>query len=155
MRERSTLEFLKHGDQATEFDTVRMRLDFFGLGGQLIGRSKVVSFIPIRVKEMNGHVRIGDCRLFKVLVDTSLAAFVDALKFDGDSCAALQRFWGLSLLTRVMRFPFNPMILNVILALITGRDVDSIALVVKNLGRVNLGVDLDFEVVGRLARTGL
>ncbi len=135
-----------------------MRLDFFRLGGQLGGRALVVRFLPFGVFVMKRDVRIGDRRLFEIFVDAAAAALKLRFQFDGDARAALHflrpahRFWPAGVVDVVMGHPLDAVLGDVLAALFARRNVDAFALAVEDLGLVPLGVDLDFEVVRRLAR---
>ena len=87
---------------------------------------------------MDRHVRIGDGRLFEILVDAAAAALVAGLQLDRDPRAVVQLD------------PLDAVLLDDLVAHVVGRNLDAFAPAVEDLGQVALGVDLDFVVVGRL-----
>ena len=88
---------------------------------------------------MNRHVRVGDGRLFEIIVDAAAAALVAGLQLDRDPRAVVQVD------------PLDPVLLDQFVAQAVGRNLDALAPAVENLGQVPLGVDLDFVVMGRIA----
>ena len=104
---------------------------------------------------MNRDVRIGDRRLFQIFVHAAAAALIAAFQLDRDARAALQLAWSPLLRRgirsrRIVRYPFDAVIGDVLLSLFAGRNVFAVALPVDDLRLVPLGVDLNFEVVRRL-----
>ena len=143
LRERHRLGVLQHRDQHAQLDAVGMRLDLLGLGRQLVGRARVDPFVgrlaALGIEVVQRDVRIGDRRLLQVLVDAAAAADEAAFELDRHARAVIQLD------------PLDAVLLDVLAARVAGRNVFALALPLRISGRLRLGVDLDFVVVGRLA----
>ena len=75
----AAIRVLQHRHQPPELDAVRMRLDFRRLRRKLDGRSLIDRFDPFGIHVMNRDVRVGDGRLFEILIDAAAPADASAL----------------------------------------------------------------------------
>ena len=82
LRQRRQLRVLEHRDQHAQLDAVGMRLDFLRLDRQHFGGAEVIVIVPLRVVVVERGVRIGDRRLFQVIVDAAAAAGVFGFELD-------------------------------------------------------------------------
>jgi len=62
---------LDHSDQPSQLHAIRVGLDFFWFRRQFFGAAMVIDFILVGIDVMDRHVRIGNCRLLEIIVDSN------------------------------------------------------------------------------------
>ena len=134
---------LEHRHEPAELHAVGMRLDLLGLRRQDVARPLQDPLHPLRPAEVDPRVRVGDGRLFEILLDAAPAPLKLRLHLDRHAGPVLDR-----LAAVVLRHPLDGVLLHQLGAPLAGRDVDSLPLAVQDLGLIGLGVDPQFVVVG-------
>src|SRR5207247_7421053 len=111
-------------------------------------RPAICGLQALRIDVMNRDVRIGNRRLFQILIDAAAAAYESAFQLDRNARAASQ-FVGVMRVLIITGFrgwvvghPFDAMIGDVLVSLLAGRYIFTASLAVDDLGQIPLGVDL-------------
>src|SRR5207249_7854030 len=121
-----------------QLDSVRMGFDLLGLGRKLGSRSRVRRLTAIRIDVVNRNVRIGNRRLFEVLIDAAAPAHEAALQLDRHASAASKFMMTMAVMlrNRIVRYPFNAVIDDVLVPFFARGNVLAIASTVYGLRQV-------------------
>src|SRR6266581_2185138 len=155
LRHRAGASILEHRHQPAQLDPVRMWLDLAGFGWKLGGRSRIGCLIPLRVDVTDRDVLVSNGCLFQIVIDATAAAYVASFQLDRHAGAAsdilmMMRMLIMRVRDGIVGYPFDALISDVLVSLFAGGNVFAVPLAVDDLRQVPLGVDLNFEVVGRL-----
>src|SRR5215469_11838427 len=131
-RHRRRRGVLQHGDQLSEFDAIWVWLDLYGFRRKLSCGARIRDLAAIGIDIVNRHMWIGDGRLFQIFVHTATPALVTSFELDRDTCAAAHFVLLTSQLIRngVVRYPFDTMGSDVLLAFFTGWNVFAVTFAV-------------------------
>jgi hypothetical protein len=122
-----------------------MGLDLLGLCRKLFGRTQVRLSVAIGIDVVNRDVRVGNRRLFQILVDTTPTALIAAFQLDRHTRSALQ------MLQLVFRFgvrrrrivgdPFDAAIRDRLMSFLACRNLFALSAPVDDLRHVPLRID--------------